>query len=183
MPIEAYFFLTGCTVIIQKEVADNATSGAVMFNVKPINNENLGSLDGLATEAKQEGFRFVQRTIDEWVDGANRFSKPGEILWGVFCDGQCIGIGGLNVDPYATDPGIGRVRHLYISKDFRNQGIASGLLKKIIKRSKEFFRTLRVSTHGPGRENPEADKFYEFMGFAKADGEKQTHILIIKDNG
>ncbi|MCX6758655.1 MAG: hypothetical protein NTX14_03035 [Candidatus Nealsonbacteria bacterium] len=74
-------------------MADNATSGAVMFNVKPINNENLGSA-GLAAEAKQEGFRFVQKTIDEWVDGANRFSKPGEILWGVFRGGQCIGIGG-----------------------------------------------------------------------------------------
>ncbi|MCX6758656.1 MAG: GNAT family N-acetyltransferase [Candidatus Nealsonbacteria bacterium] len=91
--------------------------------------------------------------------------------------------GGLNVDPYATDPGIGRVRHLYISKDFRNQGIASNLLERIVERSKEFFTVLRVSTHGKGGENPEADKFYEFMGFAKADGEKQIHILIIKDHG
>ncbi len=153
------------------------------FNIKTINKENLDLLAGLADEAKNEGFNLVQKTIDEWVNGANRFSKVGEILWGVFYNGQCVGLGGLNIDPYAGDSKVGRVRHLYVSKEFRNRRIAAGLLERIIERSKDFFTVLRVSTHKPGTANPEADKFYEFMGFAKADGEKQTHILIIKDNG
>lgn len=150
------------------------------MEIKKIGHRNIGLLEPLAVEAKKEGINFVQRTIDEWISGANCFSKPGEILWGAFDDNRCVGIGGLNIDPYAGDPKVGRVRHLYIMLGYRNRGIASDLLARIIERAAGFFEVLRVSTHKPGTANPEADKFYEFMGFAKAGGEKQTHIMKIK---
>jgi hypothetical protein len=50
----------------------------------------------------------------------------------------------------------------------------------VVKRSKDSFKVLRVSTHKPGQANAEADRFYEFIGFVKAEGEKQTHILNFK---
>jgi GNAT superfamily N-acetyltransferase len=147
------------------------------YSIKIMDDTNIGCLARLAKEAKLEGFNFVQRTIDEWGEGINRFSGHGEILWGVFDDGQCIGIGGLNIDPYANDPKVGRVRHVYVSKSYRKRGVASEILDMVIKRSKDSFKILRVSTHKPGQTNPEADKFYEYIGFKKDEGEKQTHRL------
>lgn len=147
------------------------------YNVKIMDDTNIACLARLAVEAKLEGYDFVQRTIDEWRGGVNCFSRPGEILWGVFEDGQCIGIGGLNVDPYTNDPKVGRVRHLYVSKSYRKRGVASDLLDMVIKRSKDSFNVLRVSTHKPGAANPEGDKFYELIGFARVQGDKQTHCL------
>jgi GNAT superfamily N-acetyltransferase len=150
------------------------------YEIKKIDDSNIKSLKSLADEAKKEGFNFVQRTIDEWTGHDNDFSKPGEILWGAVANGKCVGIGGLNIDPYAGDSKVGRVHHLYISKDFRNKGIATVLLKKIIKRARDFFLTLRVSTHRPGAVNPEADALYESVGFARNEKLKQTHLFDLK---
>ena len=44
---------------------------------------NYLMIESLAGEAKQEGFEFVQRTIDDWITGINRFSRSGEGLWGL----------------------------------------------------------------------------------------------------
>lgn len=150
------------------------------YEIRKIDDSSIKSLESLADEARKEGFNFVRRTIDEWIGRINDFSKPGEILWGVFDGGRCVGIGGLNVDPYAGDAKVGRVRHIYVSKDFRNKGTATVLLKKIIKRARDFFLTLRVSTHRPGAVNPEADALYESAGFVRNEKLKQTHILDLK---
>ena len=126
----------------------------------------------MAAEAKNEGYPFVQKTIDEWNQKINCFSMSGEILLGVFIGEKCIGIGGLNVDPYDNDPSIGRGHHLYISKRYRRQGIAKDLSNRIIRVAQEFFTILRGSTN-----NPVAAKFYETMGAKKSDKLKQTHAL------
>jgi len=34
-------------------------------------------------EASLDGYKFLQRTIDEWKSGANTFSKPGEKFWAI----------------------------------------------------------------------------------------------------
>jgi hypothetical protein len=54
--------------------------------------------------------------------GSNKFSKPGEKLWGLMLEATLIGIGGLNYDPYSEYPNPGRVRHLYIRKVHRRKG-------------------------------------------------------------
>jgi len=148
------------------------------YQIKQINDSNIQAVTSLAVEAQKEGFKFVQKTIDEWIGKTNRFSGIGEILWGVFDKGKCIAIGGLNIDPYANDPMIGRVRHLYVSLGYRQKGIATHLLKMIIERSNRYFIVLRLSVHKPGASNYGASKLYEKMGFVREERLGQTHIMV-----
>jgi GNAT superfamily N-acetyltransferase len=133
---------------------------------------NYLMIESLAGEAKQEGFEFVQRTIDDWITGINRFSRSGEGLWGLFSGTRLIGIGGLNIDPYADDATTGRVRHLYIRHDYRRQGHASLLMSHIIGQAKLHFHQLRLFTA-----NPAAATFYGNLGFKHLPGHKVSHVL------
>lgn len=82
------------------------------FDLVAFTGYNYLLIENLIEESKREGFEFVQRTIDDWNSGANCFSQTGEGLWGLVSGTELIGIGGLNVDPYAEYAGTGRVRHL-----------------------------------------------------------------------
>lgn len=37
-------------------------------------------IEGLARSARNEGFRFMDRLINEYRSGSNTFSNPGEVL-------------------------------------------------------------------------------------------------------
>ena len=142
------------------------------FEINQITESNLDFINPLAIEAQSEGYGFVQRTIDEWKSGINNFSKKGEILFGIFTSNSCIGIGGLNVDPYINDPSIGRIRHIFISQKYRRKGLATLLLNRIIHLASDHFKLLRLYAN-----NPSASLFYESNGFTESKAEKVTHIL------
>jgi len=146
------------------------------IEIKKIIHSNLCLLKNLAVEAQSEGYNFVQRAVDEYKSGMNDFSKKGEILFGIFISNLCIGIGGLNVDPYIKDPSVGRIRHVYISQNHRRKGFATLLLKKIIRIAGKHFEILRLFT-----DIPNASSFYESLGFVQSNGIKVTHKL--KDLG
>ena len=144
------------------------------YAIKRISNLNIRALDSLARDAGSEGYGVVQKAITEWNSGFNRFSKRGEILWGVFIGAKCIAIGGLNVDPFAGNPEVGRVRRIYVSRNYRRKGIAKLLLDRIIKRAKKYFRILRLSTS-----NPNASNLYKSKGFIEKEGHRQTHVISL----
>ena len=79
-------------------------------------------LSELAREGEAEGFRFLPRLMDEWSSGANRFDQPGEAFFIVTDGGPIVAVCGLNIDPYQTDPGVARLRHLYVRRPARNVG-------------------------------------------------------------
>jgi GNAT superfamily N-acetyltransferase len=149
----------------------------MQFQLKKLDSSHISLIQNLADEASSEGFRFVQRTIDEWKNGVNRFSKRGEILIGIFLADKYIGIGGLNVDPYINDPDIGRIRHVYISQAHRRKGVATFLLKRLISFASNYFQTIRLLT-----DNPDASSFYESLGFINSSGLKVSHILRLDSN-
>lgn len=86
----------------------------------------------LATQARAEGYRFVDRLVAEWRSGANRFAAPGECLLGVVDGEDLLAIGGLNIDPYMDDGDTGRLRHVYVRIDRRNQGLGRLLVGALI---------------------------------------------------
>lgn len=129
-------------------------------------------IESLVAEAKQEGFEFVARTVEEWSSGVNRFSRVGEGVWGLVCGAELIGVGGLNFDPYVEEAGVGRVRHLYIRRDYRRTGCAGLLMNTIIGRARTYFRVLRLFTA-----NPTAARFYEGLGFERVEGERVSHVM------
>jgi GNAT superfamily N-acetyltransferase len=132
--------------------------------------ENLG---GLIAESEANGLRFVRRLADEWASGANRFDRPGEALFVARIAGQPVGVCGLNVDPYADGPGVGRLRHLYVLSTHRRRGVGRQLVTEVIQAARGAFDTLRLSTR-----NPEAAQLYERLGFQRcADAGDCTHIM------
>jgi GNAT superfamily N-acetyltransferase len=135
---------------------------------------NFFLVQGLVVESRREGHEFVRRTIDDWNSNANRFANKGEKLWGLISGNELIGIGGLNRDPYADIPNVGRVRHLYIREAHRRKGHATLLMNVIIDQARQHFAILRLFT-----ENPAAAKFYETLGFERVSGHKVSHTLIL----
>jgi GNAT superfamily N-acetyltransferase len=142
------------------------------FDLISFTGSNFPLVESLIDESRREGFQLVQRTVDEWNNGVNRFSRTGEGLWGLVSGAELIGIGGLNIDPYVKDAGIGRVRHLYIRQAYRRRGCASQLMKAIIGHARPHFRLLRLLTA-----NPAAAALYERLGFEHLPGYKVSHVL------
>jgi aminoglycoside 6'-N-acetyltransferase len=131
------------------------------------------AVEPLISEAKSLGFDFVRRLRDDYLSGANRFDKPGEGLFATFADGALTGIGGLNMDHYARDPSIGRVRHLYVMASHRRQGIGRALATAIMSAAIAGFSSLRLRTL-----TAEGRRFYEALGFERLrGGHEATHAL------
>jgi GNAT superfamily N-acetyltransferase len=132
-----------------------------------------GILSALVADSERDGWRFVRRLADEWASGVNRFDRPGERLFAAQSGGAVLGVGGLNVDPYAADPTVGRVRRLYVLRAHRGRGVGRELVHAIIRAAAGRFRRLRLRT-----ESPDAARFYERLGFRPAVGASDcTHTL------
>jgi GNAT superfamily N-acetyltransferase len=133
------------------------------YEVKHINNLLNFDLDSLVKQSKEEGFRFVDRLINDYKNGSNAFSHLGEGLFGVFNEeGVLVAIGGLNNDPYSNGQYIGRLRRFYVNKEYRRNGIGSLLVTRIIEEVKRYYKILVLHT-----DTEQADRFYSSIGFTK----------------
>jgi GNAT superfamily N-acetyltransferase len=126
----------------------------------------------LLADSDAAGSRIVRRLVDEWIDGSNRFDRPGEALFGASVAGQLVGVCGLNVDPYARDARVGRVRRLYVLTSFRGRGVGRQLVARVIESTADRFDTLRLRTN-----NEAAARLYAAMGFREGGGSTATHVL------
>jgi N-acetylglutamate synthase-like GNAT family acetyltransferase len=124
----------------------------------------------LAELAGREGFPFVERLVREWESGENRFAAPREVFFFLYRDGALAGFGGLNVDPYAGDEAVGRVRHVYVDPDLRGSGLGARLVRAIVVAAHPGFRRLRLATR-------QAAPFYESLGFAPTSEDGATHVM------
>ena len=125
----------------------------------------------LLAEAEAGDGPFLRRLADEWDNGALRFKRAGEVFLGAFVDGRLAGIGGISHDPYAPAPGLCRLRHVYVLRSERGNGIAAALVDGLLDHAREHFETIRLSTHTAA-----AARLYERAGFSAAEDAKQTHI-------
>lgn len=127
----------------------------------------------LIADSERVGQRFVRRLADEWASGINRFDRPGEMLFAAWRERELVGVGGLNVDPYAATPRVGRVRHLYVLSTARRLGIGQQIVERIIEAARGSFDSLRLRTG-----NPDAAGLYERLGFRRRDDvADSTHVM------
>jgi ribosomal protein S18 acetylase RimI-like enzyme len=138
--------------------------------IRPLTDPRV--LAELAADAEADGWRMVSRLIAEWGDGSNRFAAPGERAYvAVWADGQPVAVGGLNVDPFAHDPMVGRIRRLYVARAQRRRGVASALMQRLSVEADGYFAVLRLRT-----DDAEASAFYEARGFTRVGGDRNcTH--------
>lgn len=127
----------------------------------------------LLAEAEAAELVFMRRLRDEWLSGALRFDRPGEIYLGAWEAGRLLGVGGLSHDPYDPAPGLARVRHVYVLAAERRRGIGGALVARVLDHARDRFERVRLRTR-----NPEAARMYERLGFAPSDLPNETHRLV-----
>jgi GNAT superfamily N-acetyltransferase len=88
-----------------------------------------------------------------------------------------VGLCGRNIDPYLSDPKIGRVRHLYVARDARRCGVGRLLVGAIIRGARGHFRLLTLRT-----DDPQAAAFYRALGFREwTEGSTATHWIALTE--
>jgi hypothetical protein len=83
-----------------------------MYEVQRVLDLPVQELAEMLAESETAGFRAIDRLINDWRTGANRFDCPGEALFLAKQENLVIGICGLNRDPYTNSDQIGRIRRL-----------------------------------------------------------------------
>ncbi|WP_261134859.1 5-formyltetrahydrofolate cyclo-ligase [Bacillus sp. Marseille-Q3570] len=150
------------------------------FKIVRIPELQTPELSNLIKESQQEGFQFLIRLLNEYENGKNTFQMQGEALFGVFTmEDEMIAIGGLNIDPFADNPKVGRLRRFYVTRSHRRMGIGKLLVNKIIEHAELHFTELVLHTDTTG-----AAAFYQAIGFEKASRyQSSTHFLKIEKGG
>lgn len=77
-------------------------------------------------------------------------SEASGVLFVARTAGALVGVCGVNVDPYALDDNVGRVRHLYVARAHRRQHVGRQLVEAVIGASRGRFGALRLRTQDPG---------------------------------
>jgi GNAT superfamily N-acetyltransferase len=144
------------------------------MEIRPLTDLPLLEFQLLVDQSLAEGYRFVVKLRDEWLDGTNRFDRPGEALYGAWREGAMIGVCGRNVDPYRTDPTVARIRHLYVLPAARRFGAGRALVERVIRDANGRFRAISLRN---ARGNPVADAFYAALGFTPVAEPAATHLM------
>ncbi len=126
----------------------------------------------LVAAARSEGFTFMDRLVNHWSSGKNRFDQPGECYFTVRFGGRLVAAGGLNRDPYGDDARIGRVRHVYVLPEARRSGAGTALLMAITTAARRQFKLLRLRTN-----TDRGAAFYEALGFERSDAPDASHLM------
>ena len=130
-------------------------------------------LGPLIEASRAEGFYFTARLQRELNRGD--FTEPGAALYGCATD-ELVGVGGFTSDPYPdAEPEVGRLRHLYVSPQYRRQGVGQKLVTAIVAEAKRHYRVLRLRTT-----TREAARFYEALGFSPVSDPNATHRLGLR---
>ena len=148
--------------------------GRDAVRIERVGRRALDFVSPLVEDSEAHRVRFVRRLVDEWDSGVNRFDQPGEELFVANAGRHVIGVGGLNVDPYVTARGFGRVRHVYVLTTHRHSGVGALLVKAILDAADGRFEVLRLRTT-----NPAAARLYERLGFERVDVPDCTHAMTL----
>jgi GNAT superfamily N-acetyltransferase len=137
---------------------------------------DLPALRVLASLASAEGFRFVQRFVDDIAAGSASLHSRTEFFVGVVDDDRLIGFGGVTPDPYVNHEGVGRLRHLYVRPDRRDEGIGAQLVRVLEQHALAAgYAQLRLRT-----DTSAAARFYERLGYSIVNDDSATHRRVLK---
>lgn len=126
----------------------------------------------LLKAAREEGHNLVERLVDDWRDGSNRFDRSGEVALEARLNSRLVAVGGLNRDPYLHDPTVGRIRHVYVSPEVRGSGAGRAVVQALIEHARAGFTRVRLRTVTPA-----GTAFYLSLGFEETPDEPDaTHV-------
>jgi GNAT superfamily N-acetyltransferase len=137
--------------------------------IRPLAGELPSGFDEMLDEALRGGHEFLVRFDARRREGGERYEGEHEGLFGAFVRERLVGIAAIGLDPYAGDPTVGRIRHVYVLGAARRKGVAAALVAACLERGRGF-RTIRLRSR-----NPEATRLYERFGFRPLALKDSTH--------
>ena len=138
--------------------------------IRPLTRADTGLIQSLAEESASEGFRFVARFLDELKSPAFALDEQRQFFLGAFEGARLVAIGGVTPDPYVEDKNIGRLRHVYVARDARRQGVGRQLVAAVEQRARSAFTALRLRT-----DTSVAAAFYKSLGYQPTSEPDATH--------
>lgn len=116
----------------------------------------------LGQQAKQDGFDFVERLIEEYEAGKNRFDRVGETLLAVYDEDKLIACGGLNqqIEQHEPNTRIGYIQYCYVMPEYRKTGVGRQLLATLEMYARPYFAALCLQT-----ETTSAATFYQKLNY------------------
>lgn len=116
----------------------------------------------LAQQAKKDGFDFVERLIEEFNSGENRFERQGETCVVVYDEDRLVACGALNQQYEHNEFSncIGRIRRCYVHPDYRKTGVGRQLLAELERYAGQQFSALCLQT-----ESYDAAHFYRKLNY------------------
>jgi GNAT superfamily N-acetyltransferase len=144
-------------------------AGDVGMVMVPVVERLPAGFDMLQQNARAEGHRNMDRLVEDWASGAQRFDAAGEALLAALVAGELAGIGGITADP--TMQGALRMRRFYVRALFRRHGVGRRLAETLIAR-------VRPGVHlvvNAGTQ--QAARFWEALGFMPDQRDGHTHTL------
>ena len=127
------------------------------------------NVETLRNESLEEGYNIINHLIAEYRSGENRFDRPGEKLIGFVLNNEIVAVCGLNIEP--TDDRLGRIRRLYVLKDYRHRNTGTTLVRHLIGHAKKYFKGVVVNIG-----DLPVDGFYRSAGFSPVNNKSYTHI-------
>lgn len=141
------------------------------FSIYPGGPHVAVGLDSLAEDAERGGIRIVGTLRERWLDGTERFDRPGESILVASSNDTVIGVGGLSQCPSVE--GALRVRRFYVSPRWRRRGVARSLARQLIETGFEHVDVLTCNAAASDAAPP----FWESIGFESVTAEGITHLL------
>jgi GNAT superfamily N-acetyltransferase len=147
------------------------------MELRPLQLADLPALRALAPLAEAEGYRFVGRFLAELPAS----TVVDDVIAGfvaVFDHDCLIAFGGVTRDPYHTRSDVARLRHVYVRRDRRGEGIGRHLVSALETRARAAgYQLLRLRT-----DTVAAAHFYEHLGYSIVDEDAATHQRSLARN-
>ncbi len=151
----------------------------VCKKMKPIQIKSIDPYhwDEILSASQAEGHNMINRLLNDFRAGTNRFDVPGEILCAHLSGNTVVAVAGLNHEKDTTFGKAARVRRLYVVPRCRGKGLARSLIEELILFASPRFDTLTVNVG-----KLEAQGFYEHLGFKPVEHSGFTHIKELAHN-
>jgi GNAT superfamily N-acetyltransferase len=101
----------------------------------------------------------MRRSREEWLSGANRFSRPGEAFFGVFDANALVAVGGINRESAVC----GRLRRFYVKREERRRRLGTSLALHLLGFASRHYARVVLRT-----DTDAAARFYVSIGFITA---------------
>lgn len=117
-----------------------------------------------------EGVANMQKLVEAWASGEERFNTEGAGLFAAYEDRVVIGFGGTTREAGTSHPAM-RMHRFYVHPEQRGHGVGHALAQTVIRYAEASARLLVVNA----RASAVAAPFWEALGFQPIDSPTITH--------